>query len=63
LKGIAFFAEIVKEMFRVNYVAIMGYGDIIIIGADDYGLSITDATGTSGGVAVMTYGDIPGELT
>ena len=63
LKVVAFLQQFFAEMFGVDDIAVMGDGHDIIAAADDDRLGVADAAGTGGGIAVMTYGDIAGELT
>ncbi len=51
-----------KEL-SINDITIMGYGKSIRAGAHYNRLDIIWPAGTSSGVAVMTDGYIPGELT
>ena len=63
VESIALFAEFFVKMFGVDDIAVVGDGHYIFAVADDDRLGVADAAGTGGRIAVMTYGDISGELT
>ena len=61
-EGVAHVYELLVQEFSIDDITIMGYGKSIRAIADYDGLDIWVAAGTSGGVTVMTNGNIAIEL-
>ena len=62
-EGIAQRGEFLAQMLSINDIPVVSYRNRICPPTDNNGLGISQPAGTPGGIAIMSDGNISGELT